>query len=222
MKLVTAPGYFVGAPNDEYLAIPRCIVVGMAGGDCESAFWNSAREDGLDLVRYKKPWINQQGHFGLPPEADPVVKPLHDIFLNLGGNSAEQAAKRPTPLPGDFIHPETGTIIEIDEPQHFTSFRLQTFNFYPSNQALGYEDEPYRRLCQSLSGEADAYFRTKTAAAFGVGGRQRQRAYYDALRDLTVPIMGLPPVIRIAAADRDGAAAYCRNRDMIRDRLSST
>jgi hypothetical protein len=48
-----------------------------------------------------------------------------------------------------------------------------------------------------------------------VGGRQKQRAYYDALRDLATPAMGRPPLIRIEATERDGRAAYHRNRDRL-------
>lgn len=47
------------------------------------------------------------------------------------------------------------------------------------------------------------------------GGRQRQRAYYDALRDLATPAMGHPPLISIDATDNDGAAAYQRHRDRL-------
>ncbi len=50
------------------------------------------------------------------------------------------------------------------------------------------------------------------AKGFGFGGVPRERAYHDALRDLATPAMGHPPLIRIAAVDGDGAAAYARHR----------
>ena len=50
------------------------------------------------------------------------------------------------------------------------------------------------------------------AKGFGFGGVQRERAYHDALRDLATPAMGHPPVVRIAAVDGDGTAAYRRSR----------
>jgi hypothetical protein len=53
---------------------------------------------------------------------------------------------------------------------------------------------------------------TLTAKGFGFGGMQRERAYHDAPFDLATPAMGHPPVIRIAAVDGDGAAAYLRHR----------
>ncbi|WP_427004472.1 DUF7255 family protein [Pseudarthrobacter sp. H2] len=192
----------------------------MPVGDCENAFLEAARREGVDLVRYKKTWLNQRGHFGLPDRASDVTRPLHEIFLALGGNAAEQTAKRTTALPGDFIHLETGTIIEVDEVQHFTSFRLKSFEYYASDSPLGFEAEEYRELCRQFGSAADKYRQTKTAAAFGPGGRQRQRAYYDALRDLAVPAMGHPPVIRVPAPDGNGRTAFERNCERILQAIS--
>lgn len=192
----------------------------MPVGDCENAFMEAARREGVELVRYKKHWLNQRGHFGLPDRASDVTDPLNSIFLSLGGRPAEQATKRTTALPGDFIHLETGTIIEVDEVQHFTSFRLKSFEFYAPDSPLGFELDEYRDLCRRFAAKADTYRQSKAAAAFGPGGRQRQRAYYDALRDLAVPAMGLPPLIRVPAPDGDGGTAFERNRERILCALS--
>ena len=67
--------------------------------------------------------------------------------------------------------------------------------------------------------KSDNYRRTKEARGFGIGGRQRQREYYDALRDLATPAMGRPPLIRIDAADRDPADAFLRHRERLRAAL---
>ena len=53
------------------------------------------------------------------------------------------------------------------------------------------------------------------AKGFGFGGVLRERAYHDALRDLATPAMGHPPLVRIAATDGDGEAAYARHRDRL-------
>lgn len=192
----------------------------MPTGDCEKAFLEAARRENLHLIRYKKPWLNQRGHFGLPDRASGATRTLDEIFLALGGNIAEQTAKRMTALPGDFIHVETGTIIEVDEVQHFTSFRLKSFEYYAPDSPLGFEIEEYREHCRRFRAAADKYRQTKIAAAFGPGGRQRQRAYYDALRDLVVPLMGLPPVIRVAAPDGNGRTAFEQNRERILHAIS--
>lgn len=184
-------------------------------GDCENAFLDAARQEGIELVRYRKPWLNQKGHLGLPDNATSVQGILHGIFLALGGIVAEQESKRTTPLPGDFIHMGSGMIVEVDEIQHFTSFRLKSFTYYPAGFPVGFDVSQYRELCRRLAPMADKYRQSKAAVGFGTGGRQRQRAYYDALRDLATPAMGHPPLIRIPAPDGDGKAAFARNRERL-------
>ena len=53
----------------------------------------------------------------------------------------------------------------------------------------------------------DAIDRGLAAKGFGFGGVPRERAYHDALRDLAVPAMGHPPLLR-RGVDGDGAEAY--------------
>lgn len=187
----------------------------MPRADCEAAFRSAAAADGIELIRAKVPWINQRGHLGLPPEAAAAQLVLEKIFSALGGTGSEQAAKKPTPLPGDFLHQESGVFIEIDEHQHFTSYRLAALGLYPEDTPLGFDLTQYRDLCKKWSPQADRYRASKEAVGFGPGGRQRQRAYYDALRDLVTPAMGHPPVIRVAAPERDGIAAYASTRERL-------
>ena len=187
----------------------------MPVGDCERAFAAAAGRDRISLERAREPWLNQRGHLGLPESAHGVVEVLGAIFDALEGRLAEQAAKRLTPLPGDFRHVATGTLIEIDESQHFTSFRLRTLDLYPDSSQLGFDLNEYRTLCREWSARSDRYRASKAAVGFGPGGRQRQRAYHDALRDLVAPEVGRPPVVRVAAPDRDGDAAYLRVRDSL-------
>lgn len=192
----------------------------MPVGDCENAFLEAAAHEGIELVRYKQPWLNQRGHFVLPDDAAAAFLPLDKIFHDLGGDSEAQSAKRTTALPGDFIHPPTGTMIEIDEVQHFTTFRMRTFAHYPRDASLGFDSDEYVDLCRSFCRTADKYRLNKAASGFGPGGRQRQRAYNDALRDLVIPAMGKPPLIRIPAPDGNGAAAFERNRTRVLRSLS--
>lgn len=191
----------------------------MAVGDCQRAFGPAAEKDGLRLGPSRVPWINQRGHFGLPPECDDVIPLLEAIFVEMGGDPVVQSAKRPTPLTGDFVEQRTGALIEIDEQQHFTSFRAASLGLYPTEVRLGFERALYLDLCRELAPRSDRYRATKGAIGFGPGGRQRQRAYYDALRDLAAPACGRPPVIRVPVLDGDGAGAYRRERDRIRHLL---
>lgn len=188
--------------------------------DCERAFATAAAKDGLVLAPARVPWLNQRGHFGLHEKAAGARATLEAIFDALGGDKAAQSAKRLTALPGDFVHEATGTFIEIDESQHFTTFRLLTLQHYPAGVPLGFDIDHYRRLCEQWAPRSDRYRATKSAVGFGERGRQRQRAYHDALRDLVTPEMGHPPVIRVAAPDRDGVGAYARVRDRLQDLLA--
>ncbi|GAA3325921.1 DUF7255 family protein [Paeniglutamicibacter sulfureus] len=193
----------------------------MARGDTENAFKAAALADGIALTsNYRFPWINQKGHFGLPDHAHSAAGPLHGILLALGGDAAAYAASSAKALFGDLLHEPTGTIIEVDEHQHFTSHRLTALNHYPSGAPVGFDLTEYRELCRLTSGWADKFHATKVAKGFpGLAGRARQRAYYDSLRDLSAPAMGRPPVIRVQAIDDDGTQAYSAARVRIREAL---
>lgn len=187
----------------------------------QADFAQAAARDGIQLEAAKVPWINQRGHYALPLRAAEVAGPaLEAIFQALGGQSAGQAGKRVTALPGDFYHAPTGTFIETDETQHFTSFRLRTLELYPQGVALGFDKSLYTNLCGQWAPTADKYRAAKDATGFGPGGRRRQRAYNDALRNLVIPAMSHPPVIRIPVLDDTGAAAYLRHREMLFSALS--
>lgn len=194
----------------------------MARGDTELTFKAAAATDGIELTQNNPlKGITEQGHFGLPPEAAGAVRSLKDIFLALEGDAAPYAAGRSNALRGDLLHKPTGTIIEVDEFQHFSSWRLVTLDAYPADAALGFDRDEYTDLCRRNAPRADKYRASKLAKGFpNPGSRTRQRAYYDSLRDLAVSAMGLPPVIRVPAIDDDGAEAYRRHRNRIARALS--
>lgn len=188
----------------------------MPVGAAQAAFGAAAARDGIILTPAKVPWINQQGHFGLPDQAQSARNSLAVIFDALGGVPSEQSAKSAIVVSGDFYHEPSGTFIETDESQHFTSFRLMSLELYPVEARLGFDVSEYLELCRRLAPTSDKYFAAKDAKGFGSGGRQRQRAYNDALRDLAIPVMGHPPVIRVPILDADGETAYLKARDTIR------
>jgi hypothetical protein len=192
-----------------------CDHLAMARGDTQQEFAEAAARDGIELMPQSVYWLNQRGHLGLPDDNErrPARKALERIYVALGGDLEVLDVGRMTALPGDFIHEPTGTLIEVDESQHFTSFRLATLDLYPDDVALGFDLATYKQLCKKWQKRSDGYYRTKAARGFGVGGRQKQRAYYDALRDIAAPAMGRPPLVRIEAAERDPADAYRRHRD---------
>jgi hypothetical protein len=200
----------------------------MALDDTRSAFAEAAAEDGIELQNQSFDWLCEQGHVGLERVAkarrDPaLVAPvsgaldlLAAIYARLKGDvSVLHASRENLLLPVDLVHAPTGTVVEIDGREHFTSSRLLALDLYPAGTPLGFDLEAYRELCREWCATTDALSRGLPAKGFGFGGVQRERAYHDALRDLATPAMGHPPLIRIAAVDGDGATAYARNRDSL-------
>jgi hypothetical protein len=190
-----------------------------------AAFAQVAARDGIVLESRRFDWLSEQGHIGLERVAkarrDPaIVAPvkaalerLAAICTRLGGDvSMLEAAREKLLLPVDLVHPPTGTVIEVDGPEHFTSYRLLALDLYPPDAGVAFDVAEHRELCRRLAPSSDRLARGLAAKAFGFGGVQRERAYHDALRDLATPAMGHPPLIRIAATDGDGAAAYARQR----------
>jgi hypothetical protein len=197
----------------------------VAQDDTRRAFAEAAAADGIALQSGSFDWLCEQGHVGLervakarrnPALVAPVtaaLELLEQIFARLRGDvTVLHAARENLLLPCELVHPPTGTVIEVDGPGHFTSARLTSLELYPAGAQVGFDVAAHMRLCRELREASDGLSRGLPAKAFGFGGVLRERAYHDALRDLATPAMGHPPVIRIAAADGDGAAAYRRRR----------
>lgn len=201
--------------------------------DAAPAFAEAAAVDGFVLVPQQTfDWLTEAGHRGLEAAAmerrDPklrvpvtaAVEALQAMYDRFGGDAAVmRSLRRNLLLTVDLVHEPTGTVIELDESKHFTSFRAITLDLYPADARLGFVPDEYRELSRKWARESDRYQRSFAAKGFGFGGRQRERAYRDAVLDLGAPAMGLPPVLRIVALDGDGAAAYERERDRVASAL---
>ena len=200
----------------------------MREGAPSQAFAEAAARDGIALESRAFDWLCEQGHVGLervakarrdPAIVAPVIAALEvlaAIYARLKGDvSVLHAARENLFLPVDLVHTPTGTVIAVDGSEHFTSFRLSVLELYPADAALGFDREEHQGLCRSLAVETDGLSRGLAAKGFGFGGVARERAYHDALSDLAAPAMGHPPLIRIAATDGDGAAAYVRHREAL-------
>ena len=196
--------------------------------DTQLAFAAAAADDGIDLAPATFDWFCEQGHVGLervakarrdPAIVAPVIAALEvlgSIYARLKGDvPVLHAARENLLLPVDLLHAPTGTVIAIDGAPHFTSFRRTTLDLYPADVAVAFDLDGYRTLCDEWCATSDRLSRGLPAKGFGFGGVQRERAYHDALLDLATPAMGHPPVVRIAALDGDGAAAYARHREAL-------
>lgn len=201
----------------------------MALDDPQVGFAEAAAQDGVVLESRTFDWLCEQGHVGLERVAkarrDPaLVAPvsaalevLGTILARLKGDlSVLHASRENLLLPVDLVHAPTGTVIAVDGPPHFTSSRLVALELYPADAAVGFDVAEHEGLCRRWSATTDGLSRGLAAKAFGFGGVSRERAYHDALLDLAAPAMGHPPVVRIAATDGDGEAAYHRARDALR------
>ena len=193
--------------------------------EASAAFAAAAAADGIELESQTFDWLCEQGHIGLervararrdPALVAPVIAALEvlaAIYARLKGDvSVLYAARENLYLPVDLVHATSATLIAVDGAPHFTSSRLVALDLYPDDAALGFDIAEHRELCRSLGAAGDVLSRGMPAKGFGFGGVLRERAYHDALRDLATPAMGHPPLIRIAAVDGDGAAAYRRHR----------
>jgi hypothetical protein len=200
--------------------------------EAHAGFAEAAARDGIVLQSQSFDWLCEQGHVGLervakarrdPALVGPVkaaLEVLGVIFARLRGDvSVLQASRENLLLPVGLVHPPTGTVIEVDGPEHFTSFRLTALQLYPADAAIGFDIAAQEELCRAWSATSDGLSRGLAAKAFGFGGVQRERAYHDALRDLATPAMGHPPLVRIPALDGDGEAAYRRCGDLLRAAL---
>lgn len=201
----------------------------MPHDDTRDAFARAAAHDGIELESRSFDWLCEQGHVGLervakarrdPALVGPVsaaLELLATIHTRLGGDlSVLHASRGNLLLPVDLVHPATGTVIQIDGPEHFTSFRLVTLDLYPADVPLGFDRRRHASLCRALWEDTDRLSGGMPAKGFGFGGVGRERAYHDALRDLATPAMGHPPLVRIAVdGGEGGAAAYVRHREAL-------
>lgn len=185
--------------------------------ECEIGIAVEAAKDGVYLKPGRRfAWLTSAGPYGLGVSASSVFEPVMNIAVDLRGNlEVMKALSRPAKLPVDLIHADSGIVFEVDEIQHFTSHRRASFDHYPDDVRVSFDIEEYRRLCTQYSARADKDF-VKPTFNFGPKSRGRQRAFYDALKDLSIPAAGLPPVVRIPVPDRDVEKAWKNSRDRVR------
>lgn len=183
-------------------------------------FRAAAERAGVELVAdVKLPWLTRHGHlapavrYRLPP---PTTAALDEILKVLGGDAAALAAKTRGGMSADFLVGDTHLEVEYDEIQHFTTARIAALELYPPDAVLAFRPAEYIAIAQRWRARGDKGFAHKQAAEFpGLAGRQRQRAYFDAFRDLAAPHFGNGPVLRIPAPDNNYVQAVEDLRTML-------
>src|SRR4029077_18768561 len=140
------------------------------------------------------PWLTPRGHL-LP---DVQTRVPHGTLLVLDrmldaleGDRDRLAGKTRGSMRADFILEPDGLHVEYDEVQHFTTARLTTLDLYPDDAPVAFSPRDYPDVVERWRSKGDKAFAHKEAAEFpGRFGRQRQRAYLDAFRDLVGPHFG--------------------------------
>lgn len=180
----------------------------MPARELEKPFAELCVRAGVDIRRgIVIPGLSGRGHFDFEPTdsaGEEARSDLQQIFDALGGDHGAMEAKAPRPLKPDFVLPASRHVLELDEVQHFSTARSKTLEHYSRPENSLFDVDEYRKLCRRHHPQADKAFAHKQAAEFpGPQGRQRQRAYLDAVRDLMIPALGLVGVFRVPVPDRD-------------------
>ncbi len=166
------------------------------------------RANGIEvLVDEPQPWLTRQGHLNAIVTAAapvPVIDALATIFQELGGDERQLARnKAGNPSAPDLVVVGPGCVVELDELPHFTRRRAATLDRYPIDTPLAFEFDEYRELIARHHAAAELVLARDTTKEFPFpGGRQAQRAYGDALRDLLAPVFTGVPVLRIPVPDQ--------------------
>ncbi len=201
--------------------------------DCESAFAQAAATDGIALEPQTFEWASEPGHVALEVLADETADPgvmqraeigvaaISQIFNRLNGLvPVLHACRVNLPYAAVLVHGPTLTIIELDELLHFSTPRLQSLELYPREAQVAFDIEEHKELCRAHAAETDRWRYGLASKCFGWHGLQRERAYQDTVRDIGAWVMGYPPVMRVAAIDGDGEAAYERAKADLQRRLA--
>lgn len=159
-------------------------------------------------------WLTPRGHLLPEVQADlpsETLVALDRIVDALNGDRDLLAGKTRGSMRADFVLEPEGFHVEYDEVQHFTTPRLTTLELYPKDAVVAFSPADYLTVVESWRSKGDKAFAHKQAVDFpGACGRQRQRAYFDAFRDLVGPHFGNGPVLRIAAPENDYQDAVSR------------
>ena len=119
---------------------------------------------------------------------DPVLKRILTAIERCRKRSV--SGRQGYNLAFDFFSPTLRLAIEFDERQHFTLPRASSLKAYPLNLSQGFDRGRWIAMCGKIqAGDNDPVY------------RDEQRAFYDAIRDVVAPRLGLLPVVRIYEED---------------------
>jgi hypothetical protein len=131
---------------------------------------------------------------------------LEKIFVTLNGDYEGLSNKRKQRLKSDAYYEKECLLIEIDEIQHFTKYRLKSLEIIQNyNIELGYPIEDYTNICtkyyKTAIRKGPTGYRKPTNDFPFENGRACQRAYLDSLRDLLSIRHLKNPILRISEVE---------------------
>jgi hypothetical protein len=90
----------------------------------------------------------------------------------------------------DYYVKSLNCLVEIDESQHFTAPRGISLSLYPKRFKSGFNRDVWIKRCRQLDRHDNS-----------PKDRDENRAWYETLRDILPPLLGMEPTIRIFAKD---------------------
>lgn len=151
---------------------------------------------------------------------------LDRVFQVLNGDREELNRKQKRKLRADTYFSSLGLIIEIDELQHFTTYRLKTLDILKkANIHVGYDINAYMSYCQNRYDSAikkgQAGYRKATREFPYRFGRAMQRAYFDVMRDILIPSYLGKPIFRLSEIELEQCSNIQETSTYIQSRLKS-
>jgi hypothetical protein len=127
---------------------------------------------------------------------------VQSIYLDLTGLELPEVMRPIERRTVDAVlltHDERPRILEVDEKQHFNSYRALTLRRYGDKIPLSFDPDSWIQASERKTRlEGGGFAKPKPPLFPGEGGRHRQRAFRDALCDILPPDHGFAPTLRIA------------------------
>jgi hypothetical protein len=141
---------------------------------------------------------------------------VQDIYHRLSGLDLPEVMRpiESRTVDGVFVYADDRTFIfELDEVQHFNTYRATTLRCYPDDLPLAFDKDEWIKRCAKKSRLEGGGFAVPRPPLFpDENGRHMQRAFRDALCDILPSEHGFLPTLRLGDFDvgswieRDGAS----------------
>lgn len=140
-----------------------------------------------------------------------LVLTIYEAVAGKALNLETMPARETRRVDGVFQFEGTTFVYELDEVQHFNSFRAATLTHYPDDLRLGFDTAAWLRRCAAKKKlEGGGWAKERPPLFPGINGRHKQRAFRDALADIVPLEHGYGPTVRL---DDHDVLGWMRERD---------